>query len=133
MIQVKCAGESMVVFGGGTFNLNHPLFGCAQVVKASSGGVSLSNSGLTILLRDGSGNLITHFAYGGSTGLNGGNAQSLTRSPDIDGSFVLHTTTAGARRFSAGLKVDGTPFSNCPGHPASVTISPPSNDLMVGQ
>jgi uncharacterized protein (TIGR03437 family) len=127
------AGESMVVFGGGTFNLNNPLFGCAQVVKASSGGLSLSNSGLTILVRDESGNLITQFAYGGSTGLNGGNSQSLTRAPDIDGSFVLHTTTTGARKFSTGLKVDGTPFSNCPGHPASLTISPPSNDLMVGE
>jgi uncharacterized protein (TIGR03437 family) len=126
-------GESMVVFGGGAFNLSNPLFGCAHVVKASSGNLSLANSGLTIVLRDGSDNLITQFAYGGSTGLNGGNAQSLTRSPDIDGSFVLHTTLAGARKFSAGLKVDGTPFTNCPGHPASLTISPPSNDLMVGQ
>jgi hypothetical protein len=127
------AGESMVVFGGGTVNLNNPLFGCAQVVKASSGGLSLTNSGLTILVRDESGNLITQFAYGGSTGLNGGNAQSLTRAPDVHGSFVPHTITAGNRKFSPGLKVDGTPFSNCPGHPASLTISPPSNDLMVGE
>ncbi len=126
-------GESMVVFGGGTFNSNNPLFGCAQVVKASSGGLSLTNSGLTILVRDASGNLITRFSYGGSTGLNGGIAQSLTRSPDITGNFVPHTSISGGRRFSSGLKVDGTPFSNCPGHPASVMISPASNDIMVGQ
>jgi uncharacterized repeat protein (TIGR01451 family) len=107
------AAEAMVVFGGGTANPAHPLFGCAQVVKASSGGLSLSNGGLTILVRDGSGNLITQFPYGGSTGLNGGNAQSLTRSPDITGSFVLHTTLAGARKSSSGLKVDGMPFGNC--------------------
>src|SRR5438132_8868484 len=103
------AGEAMVVFGGGIFNAADPVFGCAQVIKASSGGLSLTNSGLTILIRDGSGNLITQFSYGGSTGLNGGNAQSLTRSPDITGNFVQHTTIQGARKFSPGLKVDGTP------------------------
>ena len=102
-------------------------------MKASSGGLSLTDSGLTILVRDGSGNLVTQFSYGGSTGLNGGNAQSLTRSPDITGNFVQHTTIAGARKFSPGLKVDGTPFGNCPGHPASVTIAPPSTSINVGQ
>jgi hypothetical protein len=127
------AGEAMLVFGGGTFNPGDPLFGCAQVVKASSGGLSLTNGGLTIVVRDGSGNLVTQFSYGGTTGLNGGNAQSLTRSPDITGKFVLHTTIAGARTFSAGLKTVGTPFGNCPSHPATVTISPPSNTINVGQ
>jgi Calx-beta domain/Lamin Tail Domain/Bacterial Ig-like domain (group 2)/WD40-like Beta Propeller Repeat len=107
------AGEAMVVFGGGTFSPTDPVFGCAQVVKASSGSLLLTDAGLTILIRDGSGNLVTQFSYGGSTGLNGGNAQSLTRSPDITGNFVQHTTIAGARKFSPGLKVDGTPFGNC--------------------
>jgi uncharacterized protein (TIGR03437 family) len=109
------AEEAMVVFGGGTFNAADPLFGCAQVVKASSGSLSLTNGGLTILVRDGSGNLVTQFSYGGSTGLNGGNAQSLTRSPDINGPFVLHTTPTNAvgRKFSPGLRVDGTPFGSC--------------------
>jgi uncharacterized repeat protein (TIGR01451 family) len=127
------AGEAMVVFGGGTFNPNDVLFGCSRVVKASSGGLSLTNSGLTILVRDGSGNLVTQFSYGGSTGLNGGTAQSLTRSPDITGNFVLHSTIAGRRKLSPGLRVDGSPFSPCPGHPASVTISPPSTTVTVGQ
>ena len=126
------AGEAMVVFGGGNFNAADPVFGCAQVVKASSGSLLLTDSGLTILIRDGSGNLVTQFSYGGSTGLNGGNAQSLTRSPDVTGNFVQHTTIQGARRFSPGLKVDGTPFSNCPGHPASVTIAPPSQTANAG-
>ena len=127
------AGEASVVFGGGTFNPNDVLFGCSRVVKASSGGLSLTNSGLTILVRDGSGNLVTQFSYGGTTGLNGGNAQSLTRSPDITGNFVLHSAIPGGRKFSSGLKVDGSPFGNCPGHPASVTISPPSTTVNVGQ
>jgi len=129
------AGEAMLVFGAGAFNPANPLFGCAQVVQASSGGLSLTNGGLTILVRDGSGNLVTQFSYGGSTGLNGGSTQSLTRSPDVTGNFVLHTTpaSAGGRRFSSGLKLDGTPFGNCPGHPTTVTISPPANSISVRQ
>ena len=126
-------GEAMLVFGGGIFNAGDPSFGCAQVVKASSGGLSLTNSGLAILVRDGLGNLITQFSYGGTTGLNGGIGQSLTRSPDINGGFALHTLIAGARKFSPGLKVDGTPFGQCPGHPASVTISPSSTNVNVGE
>ena len=122
------AGNAMVVFGGGTFDPANPLFGCAQVVKTSTSGLSLTNGGLTILIRDAGGNLITEFSYGGSTGRNGGNAQSLTRSPDTTGNFVLHTAPAAAsgRKFSAGLKLDGTPFGDCSGHPASVTVSPVS-------
>lgn len=109
------AGEAMVIFGGGTLNTADPLFGCAQIAKASSGGLSLTNSGLTILVRDDSGNLVTQFSYGGATGLDGGNAQSLTRSPDITGTFVLHTTPGSStgRKLSPGVKVDGTPFGNC--------------------
>ena len=126
------AGEPILVFGGGTFNPNDPLFGCAQVVKASSGGLSLTNAGVTVLVRDASGHLITQFSYGGTTGLNGGIAQSLTRSPDIKGNFALHTSISG-RKFSSGLKVDGTPFGDCPGHPDSLAISPLSNNITVGQ
>jgi hypothetical protein len=39
---------------------------------------------------------------------------------------VLHTTPAAAagRKFSAGLKLDGTPFRRLSGHPASVTSRP---------
>jgi len=129
------AGEAMLIFGGGTFDPNDPVFGCAQVVKASTGGLSLTNSGLTILVRDGSGNLVTQFSYGGTTGLNGGNAQSLTRSPDISGSFVLHSAAAGAsgRKFSPGLKVDGTFFGSCPARLTTVTISPSSTSVIIGQ
>ncbi len=128
------SGSAAVVFGGGNFNPADAVFGCAQVFKAtSSAGLSLTNSGLTILLRDSAGNLIAQFAYGGSTGLDGNNSQSLTRSPDITGSFVLHTTANAARRFSPGLKVDGTPFGTCAGHPSTVTISPPSTSVNQGQ
>ncbi len=130
------AGEAIVVFGGGSFNPNDPIFGCAQVVKATtSSGLSLTNSGLTILLRDANGNLIAQFSYGGSTGLEGDNNQSLTRSPDVTGAFVQHTAAAGAngRAYSPGLHTNGTPFGNCPGHPANVTISPSSTTANVAE
>ncbi|PYS27470.1 MAG: hypothetical protein DMF75_20315, partial [Acidobacteria bacterium] len=131
-------GNAMVVFGGSNanFNPNDPVFGCAQVVKATtSAGLSLTNSGLTILIRDGAGNLITQFSYGGSTGLDGNNGQSLTRSPDIVGAFVQHNSAAGAngRLFSPGLKTDGTPFGNCAGHLITVSISPLAATVNVGE
>src|SRR5262249_37416576 len=81
------------------------------------------------------GNLVTQMSYGGVTSLNGGSGQSLTRSPDATGPFVLHTLAAAAhgRKFSAGLKLDGTPFGSCPGQPASVTLSPASITTTVDQ
>lgn len=128
-------GAAAIVFGGGTFNPADPIFGCAQVFKATSAssGLSLTNTGLTILLRDSAGNLIAQFSFGGSTGLDGNNSQSLTRSPDITGPFVLHATANSARRFSPGLKVDGTPFGTCAGHPFTVNISPTSTSVNQGQ
>ncbi len=130
------AGEAIVVFGGGNFNPSDPVFGCAQVVKATTAaGLSLTNSGLTILIRDGAGNLITQFSYGASTGLDGGNSQSLTRSPDITGAFMQHTAAVGAngRAYSPGLRVSGTPFGSCAGHLTTVTIAPASTSVTVGQ
>lgn len=125
------AGEAIVIFGGGNVNLSDPIFGCAQIVKASSGGLSLTNTGLTILVRDNGGNLVSQMSYGSE----GNNDDSLTRSPDITGSYVQHLAATGAngRRFSPGLKVDGTPFGNCPGHPAAITIAPLTASVVVGQ
>ncbi|MEP6921200.1 MAG: lamin tail domain-containing protein [bacterium] len=128
-------GEPIVVFGGGAFDTQSALFGCAQVANASSGGLSLTNGGLSLMLRDASGQLITEFSYGGATGFDGGNNQSLTRAPDVVGNFVQHTSAAGAdgRKFSAGTKSNGTPFGNCLGHLTSVTLSPPSVSVVSGQ
>ncbi|HEV8188856.1 MAG TPA: Calx-beta domain-containing protein, partial [Pyrinomonadaceae bacterium] len=130
------AGAAIVVFGGGNFNPSHPVFGCAQVVKATtSAGLSLTNSGLTVLVRDGAGNLITQFSYGGSTGLDGGNSQSLTRSPDITGGFMQHRAAAGDNggSYSPGLRLNGTPFGFCPGALTTVTIAPLASTVTVGQ
>ncbi|HEX8710071.1 MAG TPA: Calx-beta domain-containing protein, partial [Pyrinomonadaceae bacterium] len=129
------AGEAIVVFGGGAFDPANPAFRCAQVVKASTGGLSLTNGGLTLVVRDAAGNLVTQFAYGTSTPLNGDANQSLTRSPDITGAFTLHSTAPGSdgRVFSPGTRVNGSPFGNCPARLASVTISPSSASIVTGQ
>ncbi|HEX8143239.1 MAG TPA: Calx-beta domain-containing protein [Pyrinomonadaceae bacterium] len=129
------ASEAIVVFGGGTFDPVNPLFGCAQVVKASTAGLSLTNGGLTIILRDAAGNLVTQLTYGGTTNLSGDQNQSLTRSPDITGSFALHTAASGSggRRFSPGTRVNGAPFGSCAQRLTSVTISPSSSSVLVGE
>ena len=128
------SGELIVVFGGGTFDPINPAFGCARVEDASSGGLSLVNGGLTVLIRDSIGNLVTEFTYGGGTDLVGDNNQSLTRDPDILGNFTQHSTVVGAngRRYSPGLKVTGIPFITCEASFASITISPLVADLAIG-
>ncbi|HYG82214.1 MAG TPA: lamin tail domain-containing protein, partial [Pyrinomonadaceae bacterium] len=131
------ANSAIVVFGGGNENFDpgHTAFGCAQVVKASSGRLSLLNSGETIVITDANGNLTARLTYGSAVGLNGGSDQSMTRSPDVTGGFTLHTAAAnsGGRAFSPGVKVDGTPFGNCPARLTSVTIQPTSQSVIIGR
>ncbi|MEJ7709498.1 MAG: lamin tail domain-containing protein [Pyrinomonadaceae bacterium] len=55
--------DALLVFGGGDFNGTHPFFGGAQALKASSGGLSLNNAGMSVLIRDGSGKLITELIW----------------------------------------------------------------------
>ncbi len=128
-------GEAMVVFGGGIFDPTNPLFGCGRVTQTSTAGLSLVNGGLTVLVRDAVGTLITEFTYGGVTGLEGDNNQSLTRSPDVSGIFVEHTAAGGAdgRRFSPGLKTDGTPLGLCPGRLHALTLSPSVTTINIGE
>ena len=129
------AHAAVVIFGGGAFDPNDAIFACAQVVKASSGRLTLTNSGLTIMVRDASGNLFAQLTYGGTTGLNGGSNQSLTRSPDVNGNFIRHTEAVGAqgRKFSPGTKVDGSPFGQCEGRLTSVRIMPASASVIINR
>ncbi|MDQ3474126.1 MAG: lamin tail domain-containing protein, partial [Acidobacteriota bacterium] len=128
------AGEPIVVFGGGDFDPADPLFGCSQVTITSTAGLSLVNGGSTVIIRDAAGVLVTEFTYGGTTGLEGDNNQSLTRSPDVSGVFVEHTAAAGAngRRFSPGLRAGGTPLVECPGRLHALTLSAPLTTINVG-
>lgn len=98
---------SAVVFGGDTPT---GVFGGAVVQTASSGALGLNNGGDTITLDDGASSTL-EYVYGSE----GGNDQSLTRDPDITGTFVLHSNAAasGGALFSPGTQLDGTPFSGC--------------------
>ncbi len=129
------AHDALVVFGGGSFNPAHTAFGGSQVRAASTGGVSLTNTGMTILVRDAAGHLITEFSYGGTTGLDGNANQSLTRSPDVAGSFMLHTQAAGAqgRAYSPGTFADSTFFIPHAGTLTSINLTPTSRDAIAGQ
>ena len=103
-VPAHCA---VVVFGGGTPT---GTFGGAMVQTASTGQLGLNNSGDTFTLNDGSSDVATE-AYGSE----GGDNQSLTRDPDITGSFVKHSTATGSggALFSPGTMVDGTKFAGC--------------------
>lgn len=118
------AGEAAVVFGGGNPTGS---FGNARVnglVFAIGGaGLSLTNSGDSINLKDNTGATVDSINYGSTEG----NAnQSITRSPDIVGSFVPHSTASGSggARFSPGARVNGTPFVS--EDPLITSISPES-------
>ncbi|HYJ85638.1 MAG TPA: Calx-beta domain-containing protein, partial [Pyrinomonadaceae bacterium] len=73
-------------------------------------------------------------AYGGSTGLDSDDNQSLTRAPDISGSFTKHgPATGGARLFSPGTQFNGSPFSACGPAIERVEVSPSSATIDTGQ
>lgn len=99
----QCA---IVVFGGGTPTGE---FGNAVVQTASTGTLRLNNFGDDLTLTDGSGMVIDMASYGAE----GGDNQSLTRSPDITGPFEKHAAVSGGALFSPGTRLDGTPFVGC--------------------
>ncbi|NVK83230.1 MAG: lamin tail domain-containing protein [Cytophagia bacterium] len=97
-----------VLFGGGT-----PAgdFGNAQVAVSTSGNMNLNNSGDKIYLHDANGNeYLTFDTAVEGTGLDFGADQSITRSPDITGPYMLHTAANTALAFSPGKKADGSNF-----------------------
>jgi len=127
--------SAIVVFGGGntTFNPNDPAFGGAQVVKASSGGVSLGNAEGAITLQDQTGAIVNLVAYGGSSGIEADNDQSVTRSPDITGDFEQHlAASGGARPYSPGTQINGSPFTSCTPAVARVEVLPATATIDAG-
>ncbi len=104
--------EAVVVFGGG-----RPTgrFGNAaenkMVFTASTGGLSLANTGDAIRLEDAQSRVVQEIRFGAAEG---GASQSINRSPDIDGAaFALHRLVAGDpnRLFSPGVKATGETFT----------------------
>ena len=136
------AGTAIVIFGGGSPDIANPLFGGAQIVKASSGGLSLTNSGAVVTLRSVTGEIVTSVAYGTSLGLRGDLNQSLTRIPDITGNLSLHSTSSD-QPFSPGTKADGSVFIRVTPIPTPIptptpTVTPiatpnPSPNLVISQ
>ena len=80
---------------------------------SSSGMLGMNNAGDTIRLYDSNSVEIAAYTYGSE----GGDNQSLTRSPDISGPepLVKHTLAAGSggSLFSPGTGIDGTTFPGC--------------------
>jgi len=110
----------MVVFGGGT-----PNIGGINGYTASTGSLSLNNSGDVISLFDQNGALINSVTYGKEAD----KEESLTRSPEGEGeSFVLHSTLpqAQGRAYSAGYFT--VPPAVIPEEPAP---GPPPDDQAV--
>ncbi len=122
---VLCSGQAIVIFGGGAPTGG---FGGAVVQQASSGMLGLSNGGDSVTLEDDFGAFLTNVTYGSE----GGQDQSLTRNPDLTGSFSQHGSVSSSM-YSPGVKVDGTPFETCePGEPApSPTASPTETPQLV--
>lgn len=84
-----------VVFGGGSPQ------GFAAAVTASTGTLGLNNGGDTVTMRDAGSLPIDVFTYAAE----GGQDVSLTRLPDGQGPFVLHTS-ASQLPYSPGRTVD---------------------------
>jgi hypothetical protein len=59
------------------------------------------------LVKDGQGNTLLTF---NSNALSDNPNESYTRSPDVTGGFVQHTTVPPGKKFSPGTKVDGSAF-----------------------
>jgi len=98
-------GGAIVIFGGGVPRGN---FGGA-IVRADLGtaGLSFGNTGEWIRVADSSGRVILRF---NTDALSDNPNESYTRSPDITGDFVQHSTLPGGLKFSPGRRVDGTSF-----------------------
>jgi hypothetical protein len=77
---VLLPGEFLTVFGGGT-----PTGFLGKVVTASSGGLSLANTGDVVSLSDVEGSLVDIQSYGGE----GGGDQSMIRYPDCSDTWML--------------------------------------------
>ena len=99
----------LVLFGGGTPTGD---FGGALVQTANGfeNRLNLNNSGDSVLIHDQEGEVIISY-NSADTGVNHGSNQSVTRSPDLFGDFVLHTeANSNGALFSPGTRTDGSSF-----------------------
>jgi hypothetical protein len=125
------AGGVYVLFGGGSPSGD---FGNALVGVTTSGNMNLSNADDVVTLLDTAGNTVLIFdTQGEGAGIDFGADQSVTRSPDINGDFTLHTTANAALLFSPGKNADGTDLGTGGGNPGlgfrinEVLFDPPAD------
>ncbi|MDX1638980.1 MAG: lamin tail domain-containing protein [Balneolaceae bacterium] len=101
------SGTAFVLFAD-TAEIEASEIGYAALFDA--GALDLNNGGETLTLTDQNGNEVVSVDNYSEADDN----QSITRDPDISGSFVKHSeaTNAGGSLFSPGTKADGTPFGS---------------------
>ena len=117
------ARSALVVFGGG---IPFGLFGNA-IVLADTGtsGLSLNNTGEKITIKNNAGVSILTFD---SDALSNNPDESYTRSPDITGNFVQHSTL-GTRKFSPGTNINGAGFIYSLAHSITFKVDMNKYDL----
>ena len=125
----------ITVFGGGTPT---GIPGNVQVSNEGIDGLSLSNGGATVTLKDNNGLEVVSVIYTGAS-----SNQSIGRDPDFTGPFVQHTTIGGnGVLFSPGLENDDPTLSTDrfdttvftlypnPTNTGSITITSSNTDAM---
>ncbi|HVG60370.1 MAG TPA: lamin tail domain-containing protein [Hyalangium sp.] len=98
-------GKALVVYASAT---DIPA-GVTNAVAASTGTLSLNNTGDTVTLKNASAVNVTSYTYAGS--LAGVDGVSMNRNPDASasGTFVLHTSIS-SRSSSPGTRANGSAF-----------------------
>lgn len=102
------AGKATVVFADSAKGTG---YGGARLYHAGS--LDLNNGGEVVKLEDADGNVIASLDYA-TIAADADNGQSITRDPDITGSFEPHSNADGSQGdlHSPGRKVDGTAFGS---------------------
>ena len=115
-------GEAAVIFGGGNPTGPFGNAGANGLVFALGGaGLSLNNGADSIIVKDNFGAEAVRHDYPPP---NSGIGQAITRSPDVSGNFVAHSSATGGagRLFSPGARSSGIPFTTT--DPVISSISP---------
>ena len=99
------SGKALVLFGGGTPTGS---FGGAVVQTTTTGAMNLNNAGDVLTVTDAQDSVMLTFDV---TPYSDNPNESYTRSPDITGEFVQHSTVgSGSLLFSPGTRLDGSLF-----------------------
>lgn len=99
------SGKALVLFGGGTPTGS---FGGAVVQTTTTGAMNLNNAGDLLTISDAQDSVMITFDV---APFSDNPNESFTRSPDITGEFVQHSTVgSGTLLFSPGTRLDGSPF-----------------------